>query len=78
MKSHKTIAQDILDAFARRIDQGKAGTCPVCGRVFAVYVPRGGNGSARRMRHHSQELFSGTFVSTRRCPGSGKFAKEWC
>lgn len=35
-----------------RIDLGFDGTCPSCGRVDAVSVPAGGDGSARVLRRH--------------------------
>lgn len=70
------IGQDILDNIQRQIDNGTRGTCPVCGRIFGIYHPKGGDGSARKMRRHVREVGAGT-LRTERCPGSGRFAKEW-
>lgn len=71
------IAQDIINAHLHLIEIGKAGTCRVCGKVVSIYVPKGGDGSQRNVRHHNRDRFSGTFLTTERCPGSNDVAKEW-
>lgn len=70
-------AQDIMDAHLYLIEIGKAGHCKICGKVVSVYVPRGGTGDLRKVRHHNRDCFSGSFLRTERCPGSNRAAKEW-
>ena len=61
-QKYRTLAEFIAD--------GEMGTCKECGRILGVVVPRHGDGTCRKMRHHKD-------TSNTRCPGSNRPCKEW-
>jgi hypothetical protein len=48
--------------------------CPDCKRSVATYVPKGGDGSARLIRHHKDTTASGDGM---KCVGSRKEDPTW-
>lgn len=54
---------------AKDVENGKAGTCPVCGRIIRVRKAR--NGSTRILEKHVQST-----IRPLPCRGSGRAAKE--
>ena len=46
------------------------GTCPVCGKFVAIYVPRHGDGTVRVLRWHYH--WKGRYA----CPGGRKPCRE--
>ncbi len=72
--SGKVRGMDVTPSEQRAIGDGRAGTCPMCGRVIRVRVPRAkflpGDGTVRL-------LFSHKGPGGKRCEGSGEPALEW-
>lgn len=66
-------AEAVSASDARAIANGEKGTCPYCGKVVRVRVPRAkfepGDGTVRRCFVHGPR--------NNRCEGSRENAKEW-
>ncbi len=53
--------------YVTKLDARGGAPCEFCGRVVSTYVPKGGDGSARRVRPHRHE--------GEKCPG--RWAMGW-